>query len=67
MKDKKKKIIIAFAALFIVVTLLVVLGKIFSGNGDMLYSGTIEARQADISFQTVGRVLKIHADRGCSC
>ncbi len=64
MKDKKKKIIIAFAALFIVVTLLVVLGKIFSGNGDMLYSGTIEARQADISFQTVGRVLKIHADEG---
>lgn len=64
MKDKKKIIIIAFAVLFVVVTLLVLLGKIFSGNGDMLYSGTIEARQADISFQTVGRVLTIHADEG---
>ncbi len=64
MTGKKKKIIIAFAVLFIAVTLMVVLGKIFKGSGDMLYSGTIEARQADISFQTVGRVITIHADEG---
>jgi HlyD family secretion protein len=64
MKIDKKRLLIIFAILFFVVVLTVLIGKIITGDGDLLYSGTIEAREADISFQVTGRVSDIYFDEG---
>ena len=63
MKIKTRIILTALGVLFVTVSLAVLIGKIGSGEG-MLFSGTIEARQADISFQATGRVQNIYADEG---
>jgi HlyD family secretion protein len=64
MKINKKTLLILFAVLFLAVSLLVLIGKIINGDEELLYSGTIEAREADISFQITGRVVDILADEG---
>jgi HlyD family secretion protein len=64
MKIDKKKLIITFITLFIIVSLSVFIGKFIIGDDDLLYSGSIEARDADISFQVTGRVSDIYFDEG---
>jgi hypothetical protein len=55
---EKRIIIIVFFALLAVVILLVYFGQRSAGlNG--LYSGTLEATQAELSFQVAGRVLDL--------
>lgn len=61
---KIKIIITVFFALLIIVTLSVFLGKGCGNSNGMLYSGTIEATQSDISFQVPGRVFEIPVDEG---
>ncbi len=64
MKIDKKNLVKIFAALFLIVTISVFIGKILNGDDDLLFSGTIEARDADISFQVTGRVSDIYVDEG---
>jgi HlyD family secretion protein len=64
MKINKKNLVKIFAGLFLVVTISVFIGKILNGDDDLLFSGTIEAREANISFQVTGRVVDILADEG---
>lgn len=64
MKIDKKNLIKIFAALFLVVTISVFFGKIINRDSDLLFSGSIEARDADISFQVTGRVSDIYIDEG---
>lgn len=64
MKIDKKTLLIIFAILFLSVSLMVFIGKIMNGDDELLFSGTIEAREADISFQATGRVSDIYVDEG---
>ncbi len=64
MKINKKNLVKIFVALFLVVGISVFIGKIINGGDDLLFSGTIEARDADISFQVTGRVSDIYVDEG---
>ncbi|MBN1906859.1 MAG: efflux RND transporter periplasmic adaptor subunit [Deltaproteobacteria bacterium] len=64
MKIDKKILLIIFAILFLIVSLMVFIGKIMNGYDELLFSGTIEAREADISFQATGRVSDIYVDEG---
>jgi HlyD family secretion protein len=63
---KKRIIIIAFFSLFAVVILLVYFGQRSSGSKDLDYSGTLEATQAELSFQVTGKVSSIPVDEGQS-
>ncbi len=62
---KKRIIIIAFFALLLVVILLVYFGQ-RSARLHELYSGTLEATQAELSFQAAGRVVDLPVDEGQS-
>jgi HlyD family secretion protein len=63
---KKKVIIIVFLILFVSVGLLVYFGQQKNRQGELFYSGTIEATQANLSFQVPGRVAKINVQEGQS-
>ena len=63
---KKRVIIIGFFALLFVVSIIVYLGQRSKRLGELYYSGTIEAIQAELSFQVAGRVEKIPVDEGQS-
>ncbi|NLD39397.1 MAG: HlyD family efflux transporter periplasmic adaptor subunit [Desulfatiglans sp.] len=64
MKVDKKSLLIIFAILFLIVSFMVFISKIMSGDDDLLYSGIVEAREADIAFQLTGRISAIYADEG---
>lgn len=61
---KIRIIIISFFLLLIVVSLFILFGRGCESSNKLFYSGTIEARQADLSFQTQGRVSEILVDEG---
>ncbi|MFH1350307.1 MAG: efflux RND transporter periplasmic adaptor subunit [Pseudomonadota bacterium] len=61
---KKKLIIIIFLMLLLVVGTLVFLGQRRESIRELFYSGTIEARQADLAFQINGRVNRVLVDEG---
>jgi len=63
---KKRIIIISFFALLLAVILLVYLGQRSARLNGLYYSGTLEATQAELSFQVAGRVAEIHVDEGQS-
>jgi HlyD family secretion protein len=63
---KKRTIIIAFFALLVLVILLVYLGQRSARLNALYYSGTLEATQAELSFQATGMVEKIPVDEGQS-
>lgn len=63
---KKRMIIIAFFSLLIIVSLFVYFGQRSKRLGELYYSGTIEATQADLSFQVTGRVAEVLVDEGYS-
>ncbi len=63
---QKRVIIIVFVTLLIIVSVLVYLGQQSNRTKELLYSGTIEARESDLSFQVSGRVITILADEGQS-
>jgi len=61
----KKKIIIAvFIVLLFGAGILAYLGQREKREKELFYSGTIEATEADLSFQVSGRVSVIYADEG---
>jgi HlyD family secretion protein len=60
----KKKIMIGFVVLVVVVGLLVYFGQWRSQRGELYYSGTIEATQSHLSFQVGGRVIQVNAKEG---
>jgi HlyD family secretion protein len=64
MKVKKRLIIIVFLVLFLGVGAYVYLGQRNLQVKEEYYSGTIEARTAELSFQVNGRVVEILADEG---
>jgi len=61
---KKRLIIIVFLALLLGVGTYVYLGQRRVQIKETYYSGTIEARSAELSFQVSGRVVEILADEG---
>lgn len=63
---KKRIIIILFLALLIGVSMLVYFGQHKNQSETLYYSGTIEARQANLSFLVSGRVMDVFADEGQS-
>jgi len=63
---KKRIIIIAFFALLLVVILLVYFGQRSARLKGLYYSGTLEATQAELSFQAAGRVVDLPFDEGQS-
>ena len=60
----KKKIIIGFVLLLVLVALVVYFGQWTNRNRTLYYSGTIEATQHHLSFQVAGKVLNVLADEG---
>lgn len=60
----KKRIAILFILLLVGVGLLVYYGQRKVRQGDLFYSGTIEATQTHLSFRTGGRVLVVEAREG---
>lgn len=60
----KKKIIIGFLLLFVLVALVVYFGQWTSRNQAIYYSGTVEATQHNLSFQVAGKVLRVLVDEG---
>ncbi len=62
----KRRIIIVFIVLFISVGLFVYYGQRKNRAGELFYSGTIEATQAELSFQVPGRVAKVNFKEGQS-
>ena len=63
---EKRNIIIAFLVLIFGVSLLVFSGQCARRAGKLYYSGTLEATQAELSFQVSGRVVDILVDEGFS-
>lgn len=63
---KKRIIIISFFALLLLVILLVYLGQRSATMNGLSYSGTLEAIQSELSFQSAGRVADIPVDEGQS-
>ena len=63
---KKRIIMIAFFSLLFVVFLLVYLGQRSARLKGLYYSGTLEATQAELSFQASGRVIDLPVDEGQS-
>jgi HlyD family secretion protein len=63
---KKRIIIIAFFALLLIVILLVYFGQRSARLKELYYSGTLEATQAELSFQVIGRVSDLPVDEGQS-
>ena len=63
---KKRIIIIAFFSLLVVVLLLVYFGQRSARLEELYYSGTLEATEAELSFQVSGRVADLPVDEGQS-
>ena len=63
---KKRIIIIVFVILFAGVSLFVYFGQRFNRQQELFYSGTIEATQANLSFQVPGKVAKVNVQEGQS-
>ncbi|MBN1626289.1 MAG: efflux RND transporter periplasmic adaptor subunit [Deltaproteobacteria bacterium] len=63
---KKRIIIIAFFVLLLLVILLVYFGQRSARLNGLFYSGTLEATQAELSFQAAGRVADLPVDEGQS-
>jgi HlyD family secretion protein len=63
---KKRIIIILFIILLIGVSILVYFGQHKNRTKDLYYSGTMEAREANLSFQANGRVEQVLVDEGQS-
>jgi HlyD family secretion protein len=61
---KKKILIIVFVLLLAGVGALVYFGQWQSQRGEMYYSGTIEATQANLAFQVGGRVVNVAVREG---
>ncbi len=61
---KKRIIIVVFLVLFIGVGLFVYFGQQITQKGELYYSGTIEATQANLAFQTSGRVQAVLVKEG---
>jgi len=61
---KKRLIIILFIVLLAGVSLIVYLAQLKGKNGEMFYSGTIEATSSNLAFQAAGRVSAVHAREG---
>jgi HlyD family secretion protein len=62
----KRTIIIGFISLLVIVSLFVYIGQRVSRSRTLFYSGTIEARQSDLSFQVNGIIDKILEDEGAA-
>ena len=60
----KKRIIVIFLILLVGVGLLVYYGQREVRRGELYYSGTIEATQTHLSFQTGGRLLRVNVKEG---
>ena len=60
----KKRIIVIFVVLLVGVGLLVYYGQRKARQGELYYSGTIEATQSHLAFQTGGRVLNVLVKEG---
>jgi HlyD family secretion protein len=60
----RKKIVVAFFVLLVGVGLLVYYGQQKVRQDELSYSGTIEATQSHLSFQTGGRVLNVTVREG---
>ena len=63
---KKRVIIIVFLVLFASVSLFVYLGQKINKERELSYSGTIEATQANLSFQVAGRIAGVNVQDGQS-
>ena len=61
---KKRIIVIVFIILFAGAGLLVYVGQQNNKQNELFYSGTIEATQANLSFQIPGRIAKVHVQEG---
>jgi len=61
---KKRLILIFFLVLLLGVGTLVYLGQHRKKTAELYYSGTIEATQANLSFQVSGRVAQVFIDEG---
>lgn len=61
---KKKVIVIVFIILLAGVSVLVYFGQEANRQKELFYSGTIEATQANLSFQVSGRVANVHVREG---
>ena len=61
---KKRLIIIVFLVLFLGVGAFVYMGQRKVQVKETYYSGTIEARSSELSFQVSGRVVEVLADEG---
>jgi HlyD family secretion protein len=62
----KKKIIIGFFLLLVLVALVVYFGQWTNRNRALYYSGTVEATQYNLSFQAAGKVMRVPVDEGHS-
>jgi len=60
----KKRIVVIFVVLLIGVGLLVYYGQRKVREGELYYSGTVEATQSHLAFQTGGRVLNVLVKEG---
>ena len=61
---KKRIIIVVFLILFVGVGFFVYFGQQKTQKGELYYSGTIEATQANLAFQTSGRVQAVLVREG---
>jgi len=61
---KKRIIIIVFVILLVGVGILVYFGQWQSQRGELYYSGTIEATNSNLAFQTSGRVINVAVREG---
>ena len=61
---KKRIVIIVVLALLIGTGLFVYLGQQKARQGELFYSGTVEATQSHLAFQTGGRVLRVEVREG---
>lgn len=60
----RKRIVIIFIVLLVGVGLLVYYGQRKVRQGELFYSGTVEATQSHLSFQTGGRVVRVAVREG---
>ena len=63
---KKRAIIIVLLALLFCAGLSIYLGQMNNRSNELYYSGTLEATQAELSFQAAGRLAEIPVDEGQS-
>ncbi len=63
---KKRLVLISMMAIVVAVGLLVYFGQRQNRQRESYYSGTIEATQSQLSFQTGGRVAVVHVREGDS-